>query len=276
RTRERIVEESLEIVRRKGPTVALILRRRLQERERRLPAALVVILDRPSNRNDGRARRDLRQKTPHFPFGIHAPAQAPIRLEEQSVADEKRRVRALGRRAAHRLRIEVIRQQRLERSSGLERQRAAPAPDRLAFAARDAIDEIANEFLLRERVEQDPGLGALSHACERGRLLAPRTLLSPVDRERQEIGLSLTARETRLDRGHQPLSPLGPPQARVGEPGVLERFVFCGEPALLAHVSRQHLAFELLNQPSREVLAFDGAAGGEARERIEQDEPRRG
>src|SRR5690606_1590728 len=144
--------------------------------------------------------------------------------------------------------------------------RAASAPDRLAVAASDAIDEIANEFLLRERVEQYSGLGALSHARERGRLLAPRAVLSPVDRERQGIGLSPTARQARLDGRHQPLSTVGPPQARVGEPGFLEHLVFRGEPALLAHVPRPHLAFELLDQPAREVPARGCAARRDARE----------
>src|SRR5690606_15510356 len=103
-------------------------------------------------------RRDLREEAPHLPLRAHAAAQAPVSLQEQAVADEKSGVGAFGRRTPDGGGIEIRRQEIGERAGGLESERSAAAADRAAAVPGDLLDQVAAEFLLRERVEQDARL----------------------------------------------------------------------------------------------------------------------
>ncbi len=163
--------------------------------------------------------------------------------------------------------------ERAERSRGLELDARAVARERRLSL--HAVQQVAAESLLGERVEQQARIGALPNARERKRRGRPWALWAPVHGERQEIALDASAREPYVDRREQPIAARALPRAPLADRGRVDRLILGREPALLAQVARQHLALELPDQTDRERAPLLGTRFGEARERVEQHEPRR-
>ena len=134
-----VLEETDEIVDGQIPAIALIGDETLQERQCEHGAVIGAIFDCARNRHDMRELDDFREEPADLELGVDPRLQAPVRLEEQTIAYLQRRVRALSMRGLHgELRCSSTPERRI--GAGPDEANRPVTCAHLAFAA-DGLDQ---------------------------------------------------------------------------------------------------------------------------------------